>query len=228
VEVVIMNKWKERLLRWDFKKLGIIYAIVVAAFVIISMIVGYVQFGSRLSELKNEEVYVEKTESSEFEEKGTQEEEDDFNTLKGFHKGGREWHEGNYERGGMSHDIEDILQLTTGEKITLGVMGMIAGMLFVIYWLLVFLWIIQRSILNGADPVIFGLLTLIFNLGGVALFFLYSHFFIVKCPECLKSQERKNHFCINCGRELYRTCPKCQHSCRTEDIYCRQCGEKLP
>ncbi len=123
-------------------------------------------------------------------------------------------------------DWEQMLKLTTGDFVLLGVLAAIGWILFAIYWLYTVAYAVSKSWETGANAILFGILTLFTNLFGVLCLLVYIKLFAT-CPACKKLQPRKANFCAYCGEPLARKCPACGRRVSLQDSFCNECGAKL-
>lgn len=78
----------------------------------------------------------------------------------------------------------------------------------------------------GANVYLFGILTLVTNLFGVACLRIYIMLHAT-CQNCGKMQPRNANYCSACGVAIYQKCPECGIRISAKDAYCTGCGKKL-
>lgn len=78
----------------------------------------------------------------------------------------------------------------------------------------------------GANVYLFGILTFLTNLFGVACLWIYIMLHVT-CQNCGKIQPRNANYCSFCGVTIYQKCPECGIRISAKDAYCTGCGKKL-
>ena len=231
----LKKKLMAKILNWNFKKIAIIFIGVCLVLGIGSGGVLYSNFGNRLQAAER---YIEKADKDNqkgekdkkedrSKQKGEEDKKGESSEQKGEGDGKGEYselkgHEQNHE----DTEIKNILEITDRDEIVIGIIGMVLGLLGCAYWLLVFLWILQKTHKYGANPVLFGILTLVFNLGGVIAFFIYKYV-SPKCMKCGMIQKKDQEYCVNCGEPMYKECGNCKAHVGKDDKYCSKCGKEL-
>ena len=87
-------------------------------------------------------------------------------------------------------DWENIVTLQTSDYVFIGCMIAVFWIILGIYWLYTTAYIVSKSWEVGANAWIFGVLTLVTNLFGVAYLWIYIKLHDI-CPKCGKLQPRK-------------------------------------
>lgn len=94
------------------------------------------------------------------------------------------------------------------------------------YWLLVVIWAYRKAHRMGVNARLAALGALCFNLGAVAVLYLYG---LVKgtCASCGRVRSGNEKFCVRCGNPLRKECPNCKQETELSSAYCGNCGSKL-
>lgn len=87
-------------------------------------------------------------------------------------------------------DWENIVTLQTSDYVFIGCMIAVFWIILGIYWLYTTAYVVSKSWEVGANAWIFGVLTLVTNLFGVAYLWIYIKLHDI-CPKCGKLQPRK-------------------------------------
>lgn len=123
-------------------------------------------------------------------------------------------------------DWENIVTLQTSDYVFIGCLIAVFWIILGIYWLYTTAYVVSKSWEVGAYAWIFGVLTLITNLFGVACLWIYIKLHHI-CPKCGKLQPIKANKCAFCGAAIYVKCPDCASRISVKDIYCNGCGRKM-
>ena len=123
-------------------------------------------------------------------------------------------------------DWENIVTLQTSDYVFIGCLIAVFWIILGIYWLYTTAYVVSKSWEVGANAWIFGVLTLITNLFGVACLWLYIKLHHI-CPKCGKLQPRKANNCAFCGAAIYVKCPDCASRISVKDTCCNGCGRKM-
>ncbi|MDE6833306.1 MAG: hypothetical protein K2J39_03520 [Ruminococcus sp.] len=86
-------------------------------------------------------------------------------------------------------------------------------------------WLYKSAIYSVMNPVLWGALGLIGNIGTIILFMIARSFYPV-CQNCRKRQKHGG-YCRHCGSILDRSCSSCGEKVSVHDIFYRHCGEHL-
>jgi len=116
--------------------------------------------------------------------------------------------------------------LTTKDKVMIGTSGGLLLLLGICYWLLVLGCMIKQTRKDDANTMLFGLLTLFFNVAAVAAYFIYRGF-APRCPQCGKIQRHGTLFCNSCGAPVSKKCSSCGTKLKVSDNYCTKCGHAV-
>ena len=110
-------------------------------------------------------------------------------------------------------------------EVYLKIVAAIAGLFFILYWLLVALFVYVSAGKSKMNGKVWGGLALFTNLGGLILYLLYRRI-NQTCSECNAVQNRKNIHCTSCGAKLITACEKCDGFIGKNEAYCKHCGHK--
>ena len=119
-----------------------------------------------------------------------------------------------------------IVKFTKSDYVFLGVVALVFWIILGVYWLYTTMYVVSKSWEVGANAWIFGILTLVTNLFGVACLWIYIKWHLV-CPECRKIQPRNANNCALCGTAIYVKCPDCGRRISVKDLFCNGCGRKM-
>ncbi|WP_434510431.1 zinc ribbon domain-containing protein [Desulfitobacterium sp. AusDCA] len=104
--------------------------------------------------------------------------------------------------------------------------GALLGLIIVIYWIGLALWVYKDARSKGLNAALWGLLILMTNLVGFIVYLIYKQNNLT-CYKCGALQSRFNSFCSHCGTEINESCPNCKAMINKGDHYCSRCGSKL-
>lgn len=119
-----------------------------------------------------------------------------------------------------------LVKFTKSDYVFLGVVALAFWIILGVYWLYTTMYIVSKSWEVGANAWIFGILTLVTNLFGVACLWIYIKWHLV-CLECRKIQPRNVNNCALCGTAIYVKCPDCGRRISVKDLFCNGCGRKM-
>ena len=108
----------------------------------------------------------------------------------------------------------------------LEITGTLLGLIFIIYWIGLALWVYKDSNKKQNNPSLWGLLVLLTNLVGLIIYIMYNQNSRL-CNKCGALQSKENIYCVKCGTKLNRTCSNCGQIINKQDKYCSKCGNKL-
>lgn len=108
----------------------------------------------------------------------------------------------------------------------LKITGLIAGLLFMIYWIGLALWVYRDADRKNNNPALWGLMVLITNIIGLIIYTMYKQNNRI-CDNCGSIQDKDNVFCTNCGTQINKVCSNCHSIIGKKDHYCSKCGEKI-
>lgn len=213
----MLEKWKQRAIRMNFKKAVIIYIIIGFALVILCSACVYNNFQNRIAEWEQlaeseraygkEERYFDEGHKSEYTDR---EHDEDF----------REHDEKDWE------EIYKRLYLSAGDIALIGsccVIGMAMG---VWYWLLVMIWAYRKAYRMGVNTTLWVIAALFFNIAAIAALYLYE-MWKGTCTNCGKIRNGSEKFCDRCGMPLKKEYPQCGKETNILSVYCSNCGKKL-
>lgn len=130
----------------------------------------------------------------------------------------------NKDTGEKIYFISEIQPVKNG-KMYIKMALAIAMFFFMIYWILVALYIYQNALKSKLNPYLWGGITLITNIAGVIIYFIYKQNNKV-CFKCRGVQSKNSIFCVYCGTKLNDTCKNCDNILNEHDKYCSRCGTK--
>lgn len=221
-----MSKLKEKVKGMNPRKGYCNLIICAVIFFIIAAIATAVRFGDRFPEIRQEMEVAEKSgedlkmDESDGKETGKQENVREENTDKEYE------HESDNEKGHEAEWKLILSKLTMGDFVFIGCIMAGFWIIFCIYWLYTTAYVVSKSWETGANAWLFGVLTLVTNILGVACLWIYIKWHQV-CPACGKLQPRKANYCAICGTAIYVKCPDCGARISVGDNYCNGCGRKI-
>lgn len=212
----MLEKWKQRAIKMNFRKAVIAFAITAFALVLVSFAAVYGNFQSRIATweqfAETDREYGEKERDlgeayeSDFPERGH---DGEFRERKE-----QEWEE-----------MQKGLHLSVGDIALIAGCAIIGIAVGVWYWLLVMLWTYRESYRMGADTTLWVLAALVFNLAAIAALYLYG-MWKGTCTNCGRIRSGSGRFCDRCGSLLKRECPQCGQEMAASSVYCSNCGKK--
>lgn len=108
----------------------------------------------------------------------------------------------------------------------LAITGTLLGLIFIVYWIGLALWVYRDSSKKQNNPSLWGLLVLLTNLAGLIIYIMYNQNSRI-CYKCGALQNKENIYCVKCGAKLNRVCSNCGQLINKQDNYCSRCGNKL-
>lgn len=208
-----MSKLKESVTKMNPRKGYCNLIICAVIFCILAGIGTGVKFGNRISEMKQQMEMTEKSDSENernlVEEKAHERKED-----------------GKEQKKEKKTEWMDTIKLSTGDYVFLGCVAGVLWILLCIYWLYTTAYVVSKAWELGVNAWVFGILTLVTNIFGLACLWIYTKFYHV-CPGCGKLQPKKANYCGICGAVIYKKCPECGNRISIKDAYCNSCGKKM-
>ncbi|MCI2062977.1 MAG: zinc ribbon domain-containing protein [Eubacteriaceae bacterium] len=122
------------------------------------------------------------------------------------------------------HDWVELLPLSG--RITIASVAAAAGVFGIIYWVIVLECMIKQTRKDGANTMLFGILTLFFNVAAVIGYFIYRSF-MIRCPSCGKIAKKGSLYCRSCGAALELNCKNCGSRVLVSDKFCGNCGHEM-
>ena len=116
-------------------------------------------------------------------------------------------------------DWENIITFETSDYVFIACVIAVLWVILSIYWLQTTAYVVSKAWEVVANAWIFGVLTLVTNLFGVACLWIYIKMFHV-CPHCGKLQSRKANNCAICRTAMYIRCSECAARVSIKDEYC--------
>lgn len=104
--------------------------------------------------------------------------------------------------------------------------GVIVGIIILIYWIGLALWVYRDANRRKEKAALWALLTLVTNIIGLIIYTMFKQTNNL-CYKCGAIQSRKNVFCTVCGTQINKKCNKCGNIVEKKDSYCSGCGNKL-
>jgi RNA polymerase subunit RPABC4/transcription elongation factor Spt4 len=104
--------------------------------------------------------------------------------------------------------------------------GIIIGLIFIIYWIGVALWVYKDANQRKVNSALWGGIVLITNIVGVIVYTMYKQTNKV-CYRCGAIQSKDNIFCGSCGAQINERCDECSSIVGKNQNYCNSCGHKL-
>lgn len=205
-----MSKFQAKLDSINYKKRFGRLIIAFVIFIIISGIGAGIKFGNRLPEIKSQIHEIEKLE--------------DESDRKALYENQKDYYEEIEDE--REIDWENIITFTKSDYIFLGIEAVAFGIFLVIYWLLVAAYAVTKANRVGLNPYLFGALTLVTNLFGIVVMWLWICIHPV-CPKCGKIQLMKANNCSHCGATIYTKCTDCGERISIKEEYCHGCGKKM-
>ena len=108
----------------------------------------------------------------------------------------------------------------------LEITGTLIGLIFIVYWIGLALWVYKDSSKKQNNPSLWALLTLLTNLVGLIIYIMYNQNSKI-CTKCGAMQSKENIYCVKCGTKLNRVCSNCGQLINNHDNFCSKCGNKL-
>lgn len=121
--------------------------------------------------------------------------------------------------------ISDVQPVPNG-MLYLKIIGSLAMLFFMIYWVLIALWVYADAAKSRQNAVGWGLITLFTNLAGVLVYVVFKSL-NQTCFKCGTVQTKCNGFCVHCGAKIGRACAGCGGQVGAKDEYCTKCGAGL-
>jgi hypothetical protein len=145
-------------------------------------------------------------------------------------------HEGDWDEGLGRHGrfiasappIGYLLQVSAPRLVTpLGIsvrlVGAVAALGLLLYWLSVAWWVYLDARRRENNPFAWGMLALLTNLVGVAIYLIARRQWL-QCPNCGGGVEKKFRNCPWCGHALVTVCAKCSQPLQRGWTHCASCG----
>lgn len=104
--------------------------------------------------------------------------------------------------------------------------ALICGIIFMIYWVGLALWVFRDSNRKNNNPALWGILVLITNIGGLIIYLMYKQSNKI-CSKCGSLQSKGNIYCTSCGNKINETCHNCGSIITKDDNFCSKCGSEI-
>lgn len=207
------DKIKEKVLGMHPKKGFMNLLLCAIIFIIVAGAGTIIKFGSRIPEARAQMEQMESTRKEEHLQYASEEED--------------RQQEGNRQKEAeQKKEWKNVMAFTDSDYIFLGILTAVAWILLGIYWLYTTAYAVCKASSVGANAYLFGILTLVMNLFGVACLWIYIMLHTT-CQNCGKIQRRNANYCSACGVAIYQKCPDCGNRISVKDAYCTECGKKL-
>lgn len=121
--------------------------------------------------------------------------------------------------------IRSVTPIPYAEKLV-EITGTLIGLIFIIYWIGLALWVYKDANAKRNNPALWGGLVLLTNLVGLIIYFMYKQNSII-CYNCGVIQNKENIFCSYCGTKINEQCSYCGNIVNKDENYCSKCGKKL-
>lgn len=215
-----MNKFGNRVMSMNFKKVALRFIIVVLAVILLGGVAVGVTFRTQISEIitysqtedQAEHTSDQQKQLTEDNEKYSQKENDEHDSKSEYN----------------DHEFFDSAQFTkpsTGMMIALCSYIGICGLFALAYWLLIAAWLFQASTKAYMCSLLWTVFGLFFNLFAV-IAFLVARSLQSVCPSC-RTYQKEAKYCRNCGAEMSTKCAECGTVVKPLELYCPNCGKEL-
>jgi len=114
-------------------------------------------------------------------------------------------------------------RLITPLAVSIRAVGVAAALALIVYCLSVTWWVFLDARRRDENPFAWGLLALLTNLVGVALYLIARRQWM-QCTSCGGEVEKKFHSCPWCGHTLVTVCAQCSLPLRSGWTHCAGCG----
>ncbi len=114
-------------------------------------------------------------------------------------------------------------RLITPLAMSASVIGGLAAIGLLVYWLSVAWWVFLDARKRGNLPFAWGLLVLLTNLVGAAIYLIARRQWL-QCANCGAEVEKRFRHCPSCGHALITVCTKCDQPLRRGWTHCASCG----
>lgn len=131
----------------------------------------------------------------------------------------------NRENGNRLFIIRNVQQIPYAEAL-IEIIGGIAGLSFILYWIGLAIWIYRDASEKKNNAALWGILVLITNLAGAFIYYIFKQNSKV-CNKCGLMQSKDNIFCTQCGNKINDNCSECGHIVGKGERYCSKCGNKI-
>jgi hypothetical protein len=111
-------------------------------------------------------------------------------------------------------------------KALFDIIGFIVGVIGIIYWVGLALWVYKDSNSKKCNPELWGFFILFTNLIGLIIYTIYKNNGIV-CKKCGALQNSENGYCTVCGSRINELCSNCHSVASKGEQFCRKCGNEL-
>lgn len=219
-----MNEFQARILRMDFKKTAKQFIIIVLAFLLVSAVVIGLGCRTQIGEIislhrQGVELMDEKDSESHDNSESHYSNENNDNSENSLSENVGQ------PKGTDVQEHQRLSPLPMTTKSVLVVLFVIGGLLGIVYWLLIAMWLYSAAVSVSMNGELWFVLGLIFNLCAVIAFIVLRST-RTPCPVCGKRQD-KSGYCRFCGSKMQVLCGKCGAEIHNLDAYCHNCGAQL-
>lgn len=229
-----MKKMKNKALSLNLKKSFLILVIVGVIFGIGSGIAVYLNFGDRISQVSEYEKQQREEWLQGIEQNGQGSGEQSKTPAWGWYNRNDRYGFRNYSgedskiwnRNISDNEWEQRLNLSTNDKVLIGVLSGIGALLGIAYRVLCMIWAYQKADKMGSNKGLWVIATLFFNLWAIAAMYGYS---LIRgtCPSCGQLKKKNEKYCSRCGAAYQQECSQCQAPVQSGSKFCPNCGETL-
>lgn len=121
--------------------------------------------------------------------------------------------------------IRNVQQIPYAETL-IETMGGIAGLIFILYWIGLGIWVYKDASKKQNNAALWGILVLITNLAGVFIYYIFKQNSKI-CSKCGLMQNKDNIYCTHCGNKINKSCNACGHIVGKGEDFCSSCGNKI-
>lgn len=218
-----MNKLQAYILRMDFKKTSKQFIIIAITFFVIGAVVIGLSCRTQIGEaISLHRQGVELTDEEDHESFSNEYHHNDEHNRTG--ENSLRENAGQSKNAG-AQDSKLFTPLPMATKTALVVILIFGGILGIVYWLLIAIWLYQAAVSVSMNGVVWLILGIFFNLCAVIAFFI-ARSTRTACPVCGKRQD-KSGYCRFCGSKMQVLCSECGAAIQNIDAYCHNCGANL-
>lgn len=219
-----MERLKNKVLNLNLKKSFVVLVIVGAIFGVGSGIALHQKFGDRILQI---------------EEYDKQQKEEWLQSLEQYNREAGEqsqvleweWHDhddyyGDWDYEHLDNEWEQMLNISTGDKVLLGLLSGIGLLLCAVYWLLCMVWAYQKADRMGSNKELWTIATFFLNFWVILVMYGYS-FVNGTCKNCGRLKKRNEKYCSHCGAAYQQECRHCHASLQKDSNFCPNCGKAM-
>lgn len=230
----MLEKLKNKVSKMNLKKSFAVLAIVGVIFGVGSGIALYQNFGGRISQI-TEYNRQQREEWLQSLEQYNQEINEQLQTSKqgghshdsyyeNWNHHGRDLKKWNY--GHLDNEWKQIWNISTSDKVLIGVLSVGGLLLCVIYWLLCMAWAYQKADKMGSNKGLWTIAALFFNLWAILVMYGYS-LLNGTCKNCGRLKKKNEKYCSHCGTAYQQECIHCHTPLQSGSKFCPNCGKSV-